>query len=225
MSVTYYDKAIIADMRKITQDTRIHIVPVENVFRTIGKLEDSEDHIQLPIISVTRTGWSLQNAQHSQKFEGATLAWDKEKDWVQNIQFMPIQINYLLDVWTRTREENDAIMRELIFYYTNHPTLKIDIPYSADYSHNFNIFFMSDIEDNSDIVEQKNRGEYFRQTIAFYTDDAYLWKTSSRPFTKIIIEVEVEDYEGRDDDLKVIENEIVFNNDNTDNADNTENGV
>jgi hypothetical protein len=194
-SVGLYDNAIVENLREITQDTRINIVPVENVFRTIGKLEGTEDHIQLPIISVTRTGWSLKDAQHSRKFEGATLAWDKEKDWVQNIQFMPIQINYLLDVWTRTREENDDIMRELIFYYTNHPTLQVDIPFNAHYTHNFNIFFMSDIEDNSDIVEQKNRGEYFRQTIAFYTDDAYLWKTSSRPFTKVIIEVKVEDYE------------------------------
>ena len=199
MSVTLYDNSIIQSLRTLTENTKIHIVPVENVFRTIGKLEGSEDHIELPIISVTRTGWSLQDPQHTAKLAGTTWAYDKEKEWVQNIQYMPIQINYLLDVWTRTRTENDAILRELIFYYTDHPTLQIEVPYGAELTHDFNIFFNTDIEDNSDIVEQKNRGEYFRQTIGFYTDDAYLWKTSSRPFTKVIIDVEVEDYEHEND--------------------------
>ena len=62
----------------------------------------------------------------------------------------------------------------------------------------------SDIEYNSDIVEQKNRGEYFRQSISFYTDDAYLWKTSSRPFTKLIIGYEVV---GTDEKGEVFDNE------------------
>lgn len=195
MSADLYDNAIINSLREITQDTRIHISPVENVFRTIAKLENTEDKIELPLISVTRTGWSLLNAHHTQKLAGDTLSYDTEKDWVQNIQMMPIQINYLLDVWTKTRKENDLIMRELIFYYSTHPTLKVQIPYNSDYEHTFNIYFNADIDDNSDIVEHKNRGEYFRQTIGFYTDDAYMWKTSSRPFTKVIIDVEVEDYE------------------------------
>lgn len=204
MSCVLYDNAIIENLRQLTQDTRIYIEPTENVFRTIGKLEGSKDHIQLPLISVSRTGWSVLNPQHMQKFDGALLKSDKENDYTQRIQVIPIQINYVLDVWSRTREENDEILRELIFYYNNHPEMEVTVPYGADFKHRFNIFFNSDIEDNSDIVEQKNRGEYFRQSISFYTDDAYLWKTSSRPFTKLIIGYEVV---GTDEKGEVFDNE------------------
>lgn len=191
MSCVLYDDAIINNLRTLTQDTRIYIEPTENVFGTIGKLENSQDHIQLPLISVARTGWSILNPQHMQKFDGALLKSDLEEDYTQRIQCIPIQINYVLDVWSKTRAENDEILRELIFYYHNHPEMEVTIPYGADFKHRFNIFFNSDIEDNSDIVEFKNRGEYFRQSISFYTDDAYLWKTSSRPFTKLIVGYEV----------------------------------
>ena len=208
MSVNLYDKAIVEDLRKLTEDTRIHIVPSENAFRTIGKLNNTEDYIELPLISISRTGWSLLDAQHSQKFEGATYQYDRKEDYVQNIQLMPIKINYLLDVWTRTKEENDDIMRELIFYYTDHPTMFVTVPYGADYKHKFNIFFTDDVEDNSDIVEQKNRGEYFRQTIGFYTDDAYLWKTSSRPFTKIALSLSVFE---KDKKTEVREGDFYYN--------------
>lgn len=193
MSVYLYDTAIIENLRKLTEDTRIHIAPSENVFTTVGKLEGTEDFVEMPLISITRTGWSIKPPQHSQKFEGATYQYDVKKDYVQNIQMIPIQINYLMDIWTKTREENDLILRELIFYFNDHPTMQITVPYDANYVHNFNIFFNSDVEDNSDIVEHKNRGEYFRQTLSFYTDDAYLWKTSSRPFTKIELELWVAD--------------------------------
>ena len=143
MSCVLYDNAIIADLRRLTQDTRIYIEPTENVFGTVGKLQGSEDHIQLPLISVARTGWSILNPQHTQKFDGALLKSDLAKDYTQRIQVIPIQINYVLDVWSRTREENDDILRELIFYYNNHPEMEITVPYGADFKHKFNIFFKS----------------------------------------------------------------------------------
>lgn len=94
---------------------------------------------------------------------------------------IPIQINWQLDIITRDRESNDNLLRELIFHYINYPTLEITIPYGLDINHNFNIFFDSDIDDNSDIVNHMNKGEYFRSTMSLYTDDAYLWKSSLKP--------------------------------------------
>lgn len=45
-------------------------------------------------------------------------------------------------------------------------------------AHKFNIYFNSGIEDNSDIANQVNKGQYFRQDMTFYTDDAYLWRAN-----------------------------------------------
>lgn len=171
-----YDTALVDDLRSLFQDSRISICPPDQVFKIWGELED--DTIEMPIISVLRSGTSLGNSQHSMRFTGGLLAIDPITKQNNKIQAIPIQINYLLDVWTKHREENDNIVRELIFWYMTHPTLKVKIPYGTGLEHNFNIFYDSNIEDNSDISDHPNRGEYFRTTLSVYTDDAYLWKST-----------------------------------------------
>lgn len=185
--VYLYDNAIINDLRRIITDNRITITPFENLIRTISKSEN--DVISLPIVSITRTNWTiLSNRPHAMKFDGAlsdiSLV-NQEDTKVTNLQAIPIRINYLIDVWTRTRLDNDNLFRELIFYYSTNPTLKIQIPYGIDANKNFNIIFDNDVEDNSDIINHKNIGEHFRQTLSFYVDDAYLWKSSYRGKTII----------------------------------------
>lgn len=190
MSVYMYDEAIIEDLRILVNDDRIHIVPVDNVFRLIARLED--DKIEMPLISLTRTGWQLSdNKPQMMKFDGALADYDEKRNSLKRVQAIPISIGYQLDVWTKTRLENDNILRELIFYYSTHPTLVVKIEYGLDITHNFNLFFDPDVEDNSDIVEHKNRGEYFRQTLTLYTDDAYLWKSSSRGPSFVESDVEI----------------------------------
>ena len=44
--------------------------------------------------------------------------------------------------------------------------------------HKFNIYFNSGIEDNSDIANFETNGQYYRQDMTFYTDDAYLWRAN-----------------------------------------------
>lgn len=185
MSVNNYDVAIIEDLRQILQDDRIHIVPPENFFRLLARIDN--DKVEFPAISVVRRGWSLSDSHpHMMKFDGTLLSHDNEANEYIRLQAIPISISYQMDVWTKTRLENDNIMRELIFYYSTHPTLNVKVPYGQKtYYHKFNVFFDSDIEDNSDIANHMNTGEYFRQTISFYTDDAYLWKSSSRGPTTI----------------------------------------
>lgn len=179
MSLYLYDNAIIEDIRRIFNDSRVHITIPDYEFSTLARID--KDRVTLPAISLVRTGWSLTDARpHTMKFDGATLRYEKDIKKFRSIQVIPIRINYLIDIWSKTRRENDDIMRELIFYYSTHPTLEITVPYDLNINHVFNIFFNNDIEDNSDIVSHKERGEYYRQTISMYTDDAYLWKSSAR---------------------------------------------
>ena len=169
-----YDTALVNDLRSVFNDQRIYICPPELVFKTIGRL--NEDDIKMPMISLLRTGASILDSSHPMRFSGSLSAIHPDENTYETLRAIPIRINYLLDVWTKHREENDNIIRELIFYYMTHPTLQITIPYGVDLKHNFNIFFDNNIEDNSDIVDQPNHGEYFRQTLSVYTDDAYLWR-------------------------------------------------
>lgn len=180
MSTYLYDNAFVEDLRNIIRDDRISILPPSNMFNVVALTE--EDKIQLPVISLQRPNWSIidDRISHAQIHSGIMTSYDEDTERFKSVQTIPIRINYLIDVWTKNRETNDNIMRELIWYYTTHPTLSIKIPYGLDIDHNFNIFLDSDIEDNSDIVEHNVRGIYFRQTLTAYTDDAYLWKSSSR---------------------------------------------
>lgn len=171
-----YDTAIIEDLRSVFDDDRIFICPTDNVFKTLGRL--NEDDVKMPIISVLRTGVSLLDSQHTMRFQGGILKIGEDEESISRVQTIPIQINYLLDVWTKHREENDNIVRELIFYYMTHPTLEVKVPYGTNLKHTFNIFYDKNIEDNSDIVGQSEHGEYFRQTLSVYTPDAYLWKST-----------------------------------------------
>lgn len=184
MSVYKYDNAIVNKLRELTNDSRIYVTPPDNVIRTIGQIDS--DKIELPLISVARTGYSiLDSRSHPMKFEGSSAGYNEDLQRFVRFQMIPIRINYLMDVWTKHREENDNIIRELVFYFSTHPTIKVPIGYGLNFDHNFNLILDSQVEDNSDIVEHKNRGEYFRQTLSMYTDDAYLWKSSSRGPTYI----------------------------------------
>lgn len=188
-----YDTAITEDLRSIFNDERIFICPPDRYFSVIARLY--EDDVKFPMISLFRTGTSLQASQHPMRFKGGLLKIDEANQEGAYLQAIPIRINYLLEVWTKHREENDNIVRELLFYYMTHPTLKVSIPYGTNLKHNFNIFFDTNIEDNSDVSNQVGHGEYFRQTLSVYTDDAYLWKsTINKP--AILGDVDLYVYDG-----------------------------
>lgn len=163
------------------KDPRVRIIPPEEFINITALL--TKDQVKLPIVNINRLNYSLlqDRDNHSLKFSGDPVAKiDAPRNFsdLANLHALPIKINYQMDVWTWSREENDALVRELIWFFTLNPTLKVVIPYGLNAEHNFNIKFDSDIEDNSDIIEHKSHGEYYRQTLSFYTDDAYLWKTS-----------------------------------------------
>lgn len=192
MSAYLYDEAIVENLRQVIGDNRIQILPVDRVFDVIPRLND--DKLILPLVTLTRTGWSIRSseANHSAKYEGATSRIYRtdpkfNTNRIQKFQFVPMRLDYSIDVWTKTRRENDEFIRELFWYFMISPTLTIKVPYALDFDHNFNIFISDDIEDNSDVAQHQLKGEYFRQTLNIYTDDAKLWKSTERDPTTVEI--------------------------------------
>ena len=57
-------------------------------------------------------------------------------------------------------------------------------------AHKFNIYFNSEIEDNSDIANHNVNGTYFRQDMTLYSDDAYLWRANYQN----LVEIDTETY-------------------------------
>lgn len=174
MSVHRYDEAIVNHFRDILDDTRIHILPVEQAIMFTAQLR--QDNVKFPLISTNRLGWSIRttdvnfNALHTGGYQNRNS--NGTNTFAQNI---PIRINYQMDVFTVDRISGDELIRELVFDMMLHPTLKVKVPYTLDMEHVFNLYLDSDVVDNSDTVEHINKGVLFRNTLTFYTDDAYLF--------------------------------------------------
>lgn len=188
MSVHRYDKAIIDHFREVLDDERIHILPVEQAIRFTAQLR--KDDVRFPLISTNRLGYSLRLSDGN--FYGLRNgAYQNRNDDGTNTfaQVIPIRINYQMDIFTVDKITGDELTRELIFHIMQNPTLTVDIPYQLNMSHKFNIFLDSDIVDNSDTIENVNTGVKFRNTLTFYTDDAYLFASSKQLHGNVTAEV------------------------------------
>lgn len=174
MSVGLYDKAIIDHFREIFDDERIHILPVEHAIRFTAQLQ--KDDVKFPLISTTRLNYSIRTSDvnfHALRQGG----YQNRNSNGTNMfaQIIPIRINYQMDIFTVDKTTGDELVRELVFHIMQNPTLMVDVPYKLNMEHNFNIFLDSDIVDNSDTIEHLDKGVRFRNTLTFYTDDAYLF--------------------------------------------------
>lgn len=183
-----YDKAIVEDLRarfssspiQSQVNKNVQIGPTSQMFNIIGSLDN--DNIILPFVSLERLDWQLNlDRQGFQTFIGDEVytRLDSQNQPVEvRAQVIPITINYRLCVWSKDRITNDALCREILFYYHLRPSLMVYVGHGINMKHKFNIYFNSGIEDNSDIANHINNGTYFRQDMTFYTDDAYLWRAN-----------------------------------------------
>ena len=171
MSVYIYDKAITEKLKDILGDPRISIVPFENAFRKSGV--DGDD-VTLPFVSISRQGWSL--TQQTKNITAYMVGKPKIKNNIHYTNaYLPIQIQYNLDIVTRNREENDELCRELILYIHRHPELIAEVTYlGITQRFGFHWFLGNDVVDNSEISEFENRGQYYRNTLSMVVDEAQL---------------------------------------------------
>lgn len=196
VSVYAYDYSLVTDLRARFKDTTEHkqlnetvqITSPERAFDIIGTL--NKDTAILPFVSLERTDWQLNlDRQGYQTFVGDRVVRRLGPDNLPvdiRAQVIPITINWRLSVWTKDRLTNDALVRELLWYYHLHPSLLVRIGHGLNIVHKFNIFFNSDIEDNSDIANHVNNGTYFRQDLTLYSNDAYLWHANYQPLVEIV---------------------------------------
>lgn len=192
MAVSLYDNALLEKIKAWSKDTKMTIYGVSDSKRLFETLaDDSNDKpIKLPIISIRRSGaYKILNTNHKPTtFDGFTLEANYDKSTQLNV--IPIEPSYTLDVYTRYMEEADEYIRNLIFNIINFPVLDIKVPYS-----NYNnikrayIKLREDVEDNSDIPERLISGQFTRLSLGLYIEDAYLWDVRTRDNVHICAEM------------------------------------
>ena len=103
------------------------------------------------------------------------ITFNGNKDAIDHLNHVPIQLNYQLDIYTKFFEEADEYVRNFVFNIINYPKLTIEIPYNNTKRTSVaNIRLNGTIDDNSDIPERLIAGEFTRFTIPIYIDDGYL---------------------------------------------------
>ena len=178
MSAYLYDEAFVEKLRYWTKDTQIQIFSPDDTRRLFEVMADktNDSPIQLPIICLRRkSGLNVINPNKKPlTFDGIKL--DAANDKIIQLNAIPIDISYQLDIYTRYFKEADEFLRNLTFNIINYPKLTISIPYhGVDFKHNGIIRMSGDIEDNSSIPERLVSGQFTRFTFNIDIDDAYLW--------------------------------------------------
>jgi hypothetical protein len=173
-----YDNAIVETIEHWTNN-KVKIMPPEVAFRQYA--DENNDDFKLPCVSLTRLPYTLKQTTKSPKTFDGFKVYTSETTTIK-LNCIPIVLHYQLDLYAETMVQCDNMVREFVFKIINVPKITLDIPYSRDIhlTHNFNLSLGDEVADNSDVVEHPNKGQYFRQTLDLYVNDAYLWSVSAK---------------------------------------------
>ena len=189
MSVYLYDEAFVEKLRNWTKSTQIQVFSPDDTKRLFEVMADqsNDSPIKLPILCLRRkSGLSVINTgKRPLTFDGIVI--DREESKSAQLNAIPIDISYQLDIYTRYFKEADEFLRNLTFNIINYPKLTINIPYNDfNIEHNGFIRMSGDIEDNSNVPERLINGQFTRLTFNINIDDAYLWNVKIKDNLSII---------------------------------------
>lgn len=183
MSVYLYDEALVKSIRKVTGDERIHVVPPENAISFLATI--SKDKVVYPAIVISRSSVSLNDTKNQYAYlKGETVRIEEDNTAVK-IKLIPMTIEWSINVFAVSRFDCDEIIRELIFYLISHPRQVVKVPYNNDVFQNFDLILNDEIVDNSDLINSVNIGEYFRETISVYTENAHMFSSGKIYLSKV----------------------------------------
>lgn len=194
MSVSLYDKALLDKLKNWVKDSSIKITGPEETRRLFEYTADQNNDkpITLPLITLRKSPTVTINSIQKQP-----LTYDgyrKNNNGIKGDQLngIPITINYQIDIYTRYAEEAEEYVRNFIFNIINYPKVKIEIPYNnSRIIHDSNIRLNGEVNDNSDISERLVPGQFTRKTIPIYIDDAYLFDYRTKDTLKVDTTTEV----------------------------------
>ncbi len=183
MSVSLYDKAVLDKLYKWGLNNSSTILApddIQNLYEVYSdKTNDKE--LVLPLICLNRNGnFTIQNV-NKQPLSLNALTISRNRNHLETLNAIPIEIDYQLDIFTRKRAQADEYARELTFNFINYPELSIEIPYEGtNYVHNSTIILNGEVQDNSSIPERLIHGQFTRYTMTFKIINAYLFDVRIR---------------------------------------------
>lgn len=184
MSVKLYDEAIYNLINSWVHDKKMRILKPDETAALFSINADlnADNPLTLPLIALSRnTNIEILDTKKTLfSFDGKSIGGDT-KETIQ-LNAIPIQLGYQLDIYTKFSDEAYEYVREFVFAIVNNPQIYITIPYNGvDLKTKANIRVLSTISDNSDISERLFRDQFTRVTLQIDVMDAYFF---SVPFNK-----------------------------------------
>lgn len=194
MSATLYDEAVLNKIKRWVKNKDIKITGPNETRRLFEYIADvtNDKPIDLPLIALRRDPnlTILSRIKQPSSFDGWRKSIDNKKG--SQLNKIPIQISWQLDIYCRYFEEAEEYVRNFVFNIINYPSVEVEIPYNnSKLTHKFNIYISETVQDNSDIPERLVSGQFTRKTIFFYTDEAYLFDFRTKD-TVSIDDIQVE---------------------------------
>lgn len=181
MSVNLYDQAVTDKINSWLPKARnksIKVLSPDETARlfSIEADEKNDEPLSLPLVSISRdnTIEILQKTMTPMSFDGLML--DATTKKTLQLDGIPININYQLDIYTRFADEALALVREFMFKLINNPQITIELPYNNQhFKHISSLVMEEQIEDTSAISERLFPGQFSRWTLRFRVDGAYMF--------------------------------------------------
>lgn len=189
MSVRIYDDAIITKLNKWIKDPNMVVLKPNEVSRLfqIRADQNNDKPLTLPLIAVSRdpnlslnyTGKTPLSCD-GRRLDGAPML-------TIQLDAIPMELKYQIDIYTKTADEGDEYVRNFIFNIVNHPKMKVLLPYNnTNIEHVCFLRLDGTVSDNSDITEHLFADEFTRWTIQVNVDDAFFFSVPVKENGKIV---------------------------------------
>ena len=189
MSLTLYDKAVTEKIKHWVLDPNMTVLSPDETREMISwKADISEDKpIQLPLITINRNRDATfrETGKKAMTFQGKVF--NSSKGVSDHLNAIPINISYVINIYTRYLEEADEYARNFAFNFINYPQIIFKIPYNdSNLTYSSFITLLDTLSDNSDIPERLVQGQFSRLTLSIALNDAYLFSYNRRNIPHIV---------------------------------------
>lgn len=169
-----YENAIIENINKLFTNSKVCAVIADSLSEGLRRVAaNKEDKITLPAIILVGGDWSLNDSNFYSLMHGSEFERVEENILTKNINVMSFTPSYSMYIIAQSSRECDMLTREIIFHYSMHPTLVVNIPYGINKVHTFNLNI------NKNIPKSQTNTGFIYRVLNFDLQGAYLWHNNT----------------------------------------------
>ena len=169
-----YENAIIENINKLFTNSKVCAVIADSLSEGLRRVAaNKEDKITLPAIILVGGDWSLNDSNFYSLMHGSEFERTEEDTLTKNTSIMSFTPSYSMYIIAQSSRECDMLTREIIFHYSMHPTLVVNIPYGINKIHTFNLNI------NKNIPKSQTNTGFIYRVLNFDLQGAYLWHNNT----------------------------------------------